>query len=96
MSLHHSEPMAKFSQNACFALYLFPATNQGSMMTSKTNVSITVQLTQSEAQLMARYFRNTGFQDYRSCASSEDEAYRMIDTNEKLRQVLSLAGYSGD
>ncbi|MBW2011201.1 MAG: hypothetical protein JRI32_06030 [Deltaproteobacteria bacterium] len=57
-------------------------------------VTITVEMTESEAMALAQFLKRVGFTDFRSNAVSEDEAYTMIDASEKIRKELAEVGFA--
>ena len=56
-------------------------------------VTIFVTLTDSEAWQYAQFLKRVCFSDYRQRATSEPEAYRMVDAGEKIRDALREEGY---
>ena len=59
-----------------------------------STVEITVTLTDSQAWQLAQFLKRACFSDYRSHATSEAEAYQMIDAGEHIRRVLVEQGYA--
>jgi len=59
-----------------------------------STVEITVTLTDSQAWQLAQFLKRACFSDYRSHATSEAEAYQMIDAGEHIRRVLAEQGYA--
>jgi hypothetical protein len=57
-------------------------------------VEITVTLTDSQAWELAQFLKRVCFSDYRSCATSDAEAYRMRDAGERVRSALADRGYA--
>jgi hypothetical protein len=57
-------------------------------------VQINVILTETEAWQFAQFLKRACFSDYRSHATSEVEAYHMIDAGEKIRRALAEHGYA--
>jgi len=57
-------------------------------------VEIAVTLTDAEAWQFAQFLKRACFSDYRSHATSEAEAYRMIDAGEHIRRALAEQGYA--
>jgi hypothetical protein len=57
-------------------------------------VEITVKLTDAEAWQFAQFLKRACFSDYRSHATSEAEAYQMIDAGEHIRGALAEQGYA--
>lgn len=63
-------------------------------MTETKNVLISVELTDHEAWTYAQFLKRVGFNDYRSNAVDNDEAYTMVDAGEKIREALAQRGYA--
>ncbi|WP_445366686.1 DUF7706 family protein [Methylomonas sp. BW4-1] len=62
-------------------------------MTNKsTQISLVVQLSEQEAWDLAQFLKRVGYSDFRSNAVDDDEAYRMQNTAEKVRQGLIAFG----
>jgi hypothetical protein len=57
-------------------------------------VEITVTLTETEAWEYAQFLKRVCFSDYRSCATSDAEAYHMRDAGEHIRRALAEQGYA--
>jgi hypothetical protein len=57
-------------------------------------VEITVTLTDAQAWQFAQFLKRACFSDYRSHATSEAEAYRMIEAGEQIRAALASHGYA--
>jgi hypothetical protein len=57
-------------------------------------VEITVTLTDAEAWQFAQFLKRACFSDYRSHATSEAEAYQMIDAGDRIRRALANQGYA--
>jgi len=57
-------------------------------------VEITVILTDAQAWQFAQFLKRACFGDYRSHATSEAEAYQMIDAGEHIRRALAEQGYA--
>jgi hypothetical protein len=57
-------------------------------------VEITVTLTESQAWEFAQFLKRVCFSDYRGHATSDDEAYQMIDAGERIRRALADQGYA--
>jgi hypothetical protein len=53
----------------------------------------TVTLTEVEAWEFAQFLKRVCFSDYRGHATSDDEAYHMIDAGERIRSALAGQGY---
>jgi hypothetical protein len=51
-------------------------------------------LTDAQAWQFAQFLKRACFSDYRSHATSEAEAYQMIDAGEHIRRALADQGYS--
>lgn len=65
-------------------------------MVTLKQIPITVELNKFDAKHLARFLRSANFHDYRACARSDDDAYRMIDASAKVRAALFKAGFNGD
>ncbi len=57
-------------------------------------IQITVVLTDAEAWQFAQFLKRACFSDYRSHATSEAEAYHMIEAGEHIRCALAEQGYA--
>jgi hypothetical protein len=57
-------------------------------------VEITVELTDVQAWEFAQFLKRACFSDYRGHATSNAEAYRMIDAGERIRRALADQGYA--
>ena len=57
-------------------------------------VRIETTLTDAEAWEFAQFLKRVCFSDYRAHASSEVEAYRMVQAGERIRDALAEAGYA--
>jgi hypothetical protein len=57
-------------------------------------VEITVKLTDAQAWQFAQFLKRACFSDYRGHATSEVEAYQMIDAGEQIRRALAEQGYA--
>jgi hypothetical protein len=55
-------------------------------------LQITVVLTETEAWEFAQFLKRACFSDYRNHATSEAEAYHMIDAGEQIRRALAEQG----
>ena len=58
------------------------------------DVEITVVLTDAQAWDFAQFLKRVCFSEYRNNATSDDEAYRMRDAGELIRQALAEQGYA--
>jgi hypothetical protein len=63
-------------------------------MNHERRVEITVVLTDAEAWQFAQFLKRACFSDYRAHATSEAEAYQMIDAGEHIRRALADRGYA--
>jgi hypothetical protein len=63
-------------------------------MNHENLVEITVELTGVQAWEFAQFLKRACFSDYRSHATSDEEAYRMINAGERIRQALAEQGYA--
>jgi hypothetical protein len=57
-------------------------------------VEITVELTDVQAWQFAQFLKRACFSDYRGHATSDAEAYRMIDAGEHIRRALAEQSYA--
>jgi hypothetical protein len=57
-------------------------------------LQITVVLSETEAWQFAQFLKRVCFSDYRSCATSDAEAYHMRDAGELIRRALASHGYA--
>lgn len=57
-------------------------------------IEIHVTLTEPQAWELAQFFKRVCFSDYRSCATSDAEAYLMRDAGEMIRRALAAQGYA--
>jgi hypothetical protein len=57
-------------------------------------IEITVILTDAQAWEFAQFLKRACFGDYRGHATSDAEAYRMIDAGEMIRRALAEQGYA--
>jgi hypothetical protein len=63
-------------------------------MNHEHRVEITVVLTDAQAWQFAQFLKRACFSDYRSHATTEDEAYHMIDAGEHIRRALADQSYA--
>jgi hypothetical protein len=63
-------------------------------MNKPHQVEITVTLTDVEAWQFAQFLKRACFSDYRNHATSEAEAYQMINAGERIRRALANQGYA--
>ena len=63
-------------------------------MNREHRVEITVTLTDAEAWQFAQFLKRACFTDYRGHATSEAEAYQMINAGEHIRRALADQGYA--
>jgi hypothetical protein len=63
-------------------------------MTMENIITITVELSDEQAQAYAQFLKRTCFNDYAANAVDKDEAYTMVDAGEKIRKALAEAGYA--
>jgi hypothetical protein len=73
------------------ARYTWSTTNQEPIMNT---VEIKITLTETQAWQFAQFLKRACFSDYRSHATSEAEAYHMIDAGEQIRRALAEHGYA--
>jgi len=57
-------------------------------------VEIQVTLTDAQAWEFAQFLKRVYYSDYREHATSEAEAYRMVEAGERIREALAEAGYA--
>jgi hypothetical protein len=57
-------------------------------------VEIKATLTDAEAWEFAQFLKRVCYSDYRAHATSEAEAYRMVEAGERIREALADAGYA--
>lgn len=60
----------------------------------KEKVAINLELSPQEALALAQFVKRTGWTDAREKATSDDEAYLMMDGLNVLQRALAEAGYS--
>jgi hypothetical protein len=63
-------------------------------MNHDQTIEITVILTDAQAWQLAQFLKRACFGDYRSHATSDEEAYHMIDAGEHIRRALAEQGYA--
>jgi len=63
-------------------------------MNHEHSIEIAVVLTETEAWEFAQFLKRVCFSDYRSCATSDAEAYRMRDAGDHIRRALAEQGYA--
>jgi hypothetical protein len=57
-------------------------------------IEIDVMLTDEQAWQFAQFLKRVCYSDYRAHATSEAEAYRMVEAGERIRAALAEAGYA--
>ncbi|HWM70681.1 MAG TPA: hypothetical protein VNO35_29195 [Steroidobacteraceae bacterium] len=57
-------------------------------------VEIKVVLTDAQAREYAQFLKRVCFSEYRTNATCDQEAYRMRDAGELIRQALAEQGYA--
>lgn len=57
-------------------------------------IEITVSLDDTQAWQYAQFLKRVCFSDYERRATSEQEAYTMLDAGEKIREALREKGYA--
>jgi hypothetical protein len=57
-------------------------------------IEIQVTLTDAQAWEFAQFLKRVCYSDYRAHATSEAEAYRMVEAGERIREALAKAGYA--
>ena len=63
-------------------------------MNREHTVEINVALTDVQAWEFAQFLKRACFSDYRGHATSDAEAYHMIDAGERIRRALAENGYA--
>jgi hypothetical protein len=63
-------------------------------MNHKHTVEITVVLTDAQAWQFAQFLKRACFSDYRGHATSDEEAYQMINAGEHIRRALAEQGFA--
>jgi hypothetical protein len=62
--------------------------------TKMKTVEIHAILTDTQAWEFAQFLKRVCYSDYRAHATSEAEAYRMVEAGERIRDALAEAGYA--
>lgn len=57
-------------------------------------ITLSVTLTTAEAWEFAQFLKRAGYENYRVCATSQDEAYLMINAGSRIRKSLAEKGFS--
>jgi len=57
-------------------------------------ITLNVELNEWQALCYAQFLKRVGYNDYRSNAVNDDEAYTMIDAGEKIRDALAEKGFA--
>lgn len=57
-------------------------------------VEITITLTDAQAWEYAQFLKRVCFSDYRGHATSDEEAYHMVNAGERIRRALAEHGYA--
>jgi hypothetical protein len=70
------------------------STRSEGIMNKPQRVEITVTLTDTEAWQFAQFLKRACFSDYRGHATSEADAYQIIDAGERIRRALAEKGYA--
>ena len=60
----------------------------------QTLVAITVTLCADQAWAYAQFLKRVGLNDYAALARDQEEAYRMLQAGEAIREELRQAGYA--
>ena len=53
---------------------------------------ITLEITEDQAWDFSQYLKRIGYSEYRASAASEEEAYRMVDAGNAVRDAFARAG----
>lgn len=61
---------------------------------SAEKITVTVELTDEQAQALAQYLKRYIWTDVRQSAASDEEAYLMRDAFNAMQYALTGAGYS--
>lgn len=61
---------------------------------TKKPIAVNLQLTHSESWALAQLVKRLGFSDRRRLATSDTEAYLMMDGIDQLMKALAEEGYS--
>jgi hypothetical protein len=61
---------------------------------TRKDIEINVALTDTEAWELAQFLKRVCFSDYRGCATSDTEAYHMMEAGERVRSALAECGYA--
>jgi hypothetical protein len=59
-----------------------------------TEITIRLSLPEDEAEALAQFCKRAIFDDFRTRAATEAEAYQMIDAINRLRLALADAGFA--
>ena len=57
-------------------------------------ITFTVELSEEEAEAYAQFLKRVGVSDYQTNAANEEEAYKMLDAGEKIRNALAETGFN--
>lgn len=57
-------------------------------------VTLSITLTTAEAWEFAQFLKRSTYDLYRVCATSQDEAYVMINAGSRIRKALAEKGFS--
>jgi hypothetical protein len=57
-------------------------------------INVTVELTDSQAMALAQFVKRVGWQEFRSCAVDDDEAYSIRSAVDQLQKALAEVGYA--
>jgi hypothetical protein len=57
-------------------------------------VTITVTLSDAQAEAFAQFLKRVGLSDYAALTRDQAEAYTMLHAGEAIRQALRQAGYA--
>ena len=53
---------------------------------------LTVQITEPQAWALAQFLKRAGWTEWRACAVDDEEAYRIREGCERVREALAEAG----
>jgi hypothetical protein len=89
-SSHAKQPLLHGMIHWSFA----PIVNPSNCTSGVQKINIEATLTEEQAAAFAQILKRGGLTDYRSLATSEEEAYPMLAGGEAIRKSLAEAGFS--
>jgi hypothetical protein len=63
-------------------------------MNSRKSITLSVELSDADAWNLAQFLKRVGFQEFRSNAVDENEAYAMRDAAARIASALADSGYA--